>query len=173
MRSRALILALLLLISTSTLAACGDKDKSGEDSVTRASDKKTDSPEASLEGFMEKLMEDHDFSSLMPIDKDTAAELYLGLGDIPVKEEAVYMAMISDNTTELALIQVENAEDASAVAELLEARIREMIEGGASYPSSIERWEQDSDVVTAGSYVMLVVHPDHEAIIEEFNAAFK
>ena len=85
----------------------------------------------------------------------------------------MYMSMISFSGGELALVQAKNAEDAAKVKEIFQARLdSKTTDGPNNYPEELEMWQKYGKVVDNGSYVMLVNHPDSEAIVSEFQALF-
>ena len=73
---------------------------------------------------------------------------------------------------ELVLVQVSDSADVDAVKEILQTRIDNMVNGGAWYPEPTRVWSENSRIVSNGSYVMMVVNEDCDAIVEEFNALF-
>ena len=80
--------------------------------------------------------------------------------------------MMSMNNGEFALVEAGNADDAAAAAAVFQARIDFMAEGGAWYPESTRIWEECSQVVTNGNYVMMIVHEQYSDIVDAFNALF-
>ena len=94
-----------------------------------------------------------------------------------LEQKVFLMTLISLNNGEVDLVQAKNADDAAKVAGLFQARIDYMAgdgetPGGAFYPGPTELWLNNSQVVTKGNYVMLVVGDDCERIVEDFNALF-
>ena len=72
----------------------------------------------------------------------------------------------------MVLVECASAEDAAAVAEILQARIDAQVDGGAWYPASIEQWEK-AQLVTNGNYVAMIACGDNSAsIAEDFLAKF-
>ena len=68
--------------------------------------------------------------------------------------------------------EVADSGDVDTVKGIFQDRIDAQVSGGAWYPSAIEAWQNNSRVVSKGSYVMMVVHEDCDAIVNEFNALF-
>ena len=80
--------------------------------------------------------------------------------------------MMTMNSGEIALVEVADSGDVDTVKGVFQDRIDAQVAGGAYYPSAIEAWQNNSRVVSNGSYVMMVVHEDCDAIVNEFNALF-
>ena len=165
----ALALALALILS---LAACGGKqgDASGS------------SEPVDLTAFYDTLRAESTWPELMNVTEDeTMKELldsyYPGLSEIPTKQCGVYIAAISAAVGEIALVEVENAEDVQAVADIFQARVDYQVgddtnPGGAWYPETIEGWKTKSQIVSHGNYVMLAVGDAAEAAVERFEGLF-
>ena len=199
----ALLLALALALS---LAACGGKDapaqggaagspeanapEGGESNSAGDGGADSAAPGAPEEGqteidlaaFYETLRAENTWPELMNLTEDaTVTELldsyYPGLSEIPAKQCGVYVAAISAAVGEIALVEVENAEDAEAVKDIFQARIDYQVgddgnPGGAWYPETIEGWKNNSRIVSNGSYVMLAVGNSADAAAESFEALF-
>ena len=97
---------------------------------------------------------------------------YPGLTDIAAEQCLVYAPMMSFSASEAVLVQVKNAADVDAVKTILQARVNAQKDGGAWYPAAVEGWENNSRIVSNGSYVMLIVSEDCDAIVNDFNALF-
>lgn len=151
----------------SLLSACGGKP---------AEEKKVD-----LAAFAQTVMENHEFAALEradPADQEVGAIMlennYPGLKDMDLAQAEIYLAMISFSGGELALVQAKSPEDAAKVKEIFEARIdAKTTEGPGNYPEEVEMWLRSAKVADNGTYVMLVNHPDSEAIVSEFEALFE
>lgn len=105
--------------------------------------------------------------------QDMALANYPGLSDIATEQCLVYTPMFSLSAAESVLIQVSNASDADAVKDILQARVDAQVNGGAFYPMAVEAWENNSRIVSNGSYIMLIVSEDCDSVVNEFNALFK
>lgn len=162
---RMLSAALAAVLSLSLLSACGRKQE----------DKTAD-----LAAFAQAVQQSHEFSALEkadPADAEVGAVMlensYPGLKDMDLAQAEVYLAMISFSGGELALVEAKSAEDAARVKEIFQARLdSKTTEGPGNYPEEVEMWQKSAKVVDHGNYVMLVNHPDSEAIVSEFNALF-
>lgn len=202
MKKKFLALALALALALS-LAACGGKDApaqaGGSPEASAPGEEGPGSPEASapeggedapsepqkeidLAAFYETLRAENTWPELMNLTEDeTMAELldsyYPGLSEIPTKQCGVYIAAISAAVGEIALVEVENAEDVQAVEDIFQGRIDYQVgdgenPGGAWYPETIEGWKTNSQIVSHGNYVMLAVGGAAEAAVESFEALF-
>ena len=196
----ALVLALALALS---LAACGGNGAPAQDGgspeVSAPGEEGAGSPEASapeggedapseaqteidLAAFYEALRAENTWPELMDLTEDeTMTELldsyYPGLSEIAAKQCGVYVAAISAAVGEIALVEVENADDAAKVEDIFQARIDYQVgddenPGGAWYPETIEGWKTKSQIVSHGNYVMLAVGDAAEAAAESFEALF-
>ena len=61
-------------------------------------------------------------------------------------------AAITSVPCEFALVELEDAASAQAVAEIFQARIDAQINGGAFYPMTVEGW-QKAEIITQGAVV--------------------
>ena len=132
-----------------------------------------------LTAFYESLTADEEtWPALMQAEGEVLDAFYPGLSAIKTKQCAVYTAMISSAVAELALVEVENADDVQKVKDIFQARIDYQVgddenPGGAWYPATIEGWKNGSRIVSNGSCVMLVVVNDGaDAAVDSFNALF-
>ena len=105
--------------------------------------------------------------------QDMALANYPGLSDIATEQCLVYAPMFSLSAAESVLVQVSDAADADAVKDILQARVDAQVSGGAFYPMAVEAWQNNSRIVSNGSYIMLVVSEDCDAVVSEFNALFE
>ena len=137
----------------------------------------TDSPETeaaeeiNLSAFYNTLREGNIWPELMDLTTDANMKelldsYYPGLAEIAAKQRRVYIAAISAAVGEIALVEVENAEDVQAVEDIFQARIDYQVgddatPGGAWYPETIEGWKTKSRIVSHGNYVMLEIGRAH------------
>ena len=173
----------------------GDAPEGGETDAPDASapeDGGTDSPETEAPGapeeidlsaFYNTLREGNTWPELMDLTTDANMKelldsYYPGLAEIAAKQRSgVYVAAISAAVGEIALVEVENAEDVQAVEDIFQARIDYQVgddatPGGAWYPETIEGWKTKSRIVSHGNYVMLAVGDASASAVEEFEALF-
>ena len=136
------------------------------------------SSQVDLTAFAASVTSDQEtWPGMMPMEGEALDSFYAGLSAIATKQCLVQMAMISASGDEIALVEVENSGDAQAVKDIFQARIDYQVgdgtaPGGAWYPEPTEMWKSSSRIVSNGSYVMLIVHPDCDAIVSDFNALF-
>lgn len=202
MKKKFLALAMALTLTLS-LAACGGKDAPAQDGgspeVSAPGEEGAASPEVSvpeggedapseaqteidLAAFYETLRAENTWPELMNLMEDeTVTELldsyYPGLSEIPTKQCGVYIAAISAAVGEIALVEVENADDVAKVEDIFQGRIDYQVgddenPGGAWYPETIEGWKTKSQIVSHGNYVMLAVGDAAEVAVESFEALF-
>ncbi len=169
----------------------GGAPEGGETDAPDASapeDGGTDSPETeaseeiNLSAFYNTLREGNIWPELMDLTTDANMKelldsYYPGLAEIAAKQRRVYIAAISAAVGEIALVEVENAEDVQAVEDIFQARIDYQVgddatPGGAWYPETIEGWKTKSRIVSHGNYVMLAVGDASASAVEEFEALF-
>ncbi len=172
----------------------GGAPEDGETDAPDASapeDGGTDSPETEAPGapeevdltaFYNTLREGNIWPELMDLTTDANMKelldsYYPGLAEIAAKQRRVYIAAISAAVGEIALVEVENAEDVQAVEDIFQARIDYQVgddatPGGAWYPETIEGWKTKSRIVSHGNYVMLAVGDASASAVEQFEALF-
>ena len=143
----------------------------------------TEAPEEiNLSAFYNTLREGNIWPELMDLTTDANMKglldsYYPGLAEIAAKQRRVYVAAISAAVGEIALVEVEHAEDVQAVEDIFQARIDYQVgddaaPGGAWYPETIEGWKTKSRIVSHGNYVMLAVGDASASAVEEFEALF-
>ncbi len=159
----ALLFALTLVLS---LAACGGKN-----------DAPPASKDADLSAFYETLVSEGEWPSMSLLEGEMLDNFYPGLSGVATKQSAVYMADITSVACEIALVEVENADDVKTVEDIFQARIDYQVgdgnsPGGAFYPATTEAWQNNSRIVSNGNYVMLAVCDDADGAVEKFNALF-
>lgn len=153
-RFLSLFLAALMVLS---LCACGKKDSADVD----------------LSAFYETLFTEGDAPMMMELDEDLLDTFYPGLTEIPRLQTVAYAAAISSIPAEVVLVEVENADDAGKVEEILQARVSYQVDDlGAWYPETIEGWKNHSEIVSIGNCVALFVADSEDAMAESFRALF-
>ena len=172
MLKRKLISLLLALTLLAALASCGNGNSGGS----------APAADVDLKAFYESLLvtdpesEDY-FNPDVPVEGDALATAFPGLEDIATKQLVIYQPMMSAVACEIALVEVENADDVQKVKDIFQARIDAQVgtddaPGGAWYPETIEGWKNNSRIVSNGNYVMLIVWEDCDTFVAEFNALF-
>lgn len=139
----------------------------------------TSAPEVSgvdFERFFNTLAGRYGFpENMMQLGIDVANNFYPGLAGLDLDQCAYYIPATTGgaNVTELVLIQAANPSDAAAAAAILQARIdRQLGPGSMLYPQDRVAWTDHSRVTTNGSFAMLVVNQNCDAIVADFNALF-
>ena len=135
------------------------------DELANDDDMWLDGPE-SVEDRIKELEEQRNQVRQMGLDA------YPGLSDITAEQCLVCVSMMSFSASEVALVQVSSAADVDAVKNILQARIDAQLNGAMLYPMVAEVWQNNARIVSNGSYVMLIVSEDCDAIVSEFNALF-
>ena len=125
-----------------------------------------------LSAFYTTVTGKYEFGMLSLADAATMDGVYPGLSAVSTKQCLPYVNMMTMNTSEIVLVEVSNSGDVAAVKAALQSRIDAQVAGGAWYPSAIEVWQNNSRIVSNGNYVMMVVNPDCDAIVSDFNALF-
>ena len=157
---------LLAAVMALSLTACGNSGNSGSgDALT------IDLSAFYTEMFNTVFPDPDNAPSMSEVTGDYLDQTYPGLSDVETKQCVVYAPMITAVAYEVALVEVANADDAAKVQEIFQARIDTQIEGGAFYPATVEAWQNQSEIVTRGSYVALFVGAEKDQMVEAFNAA--
>ena len=158
-----ILLAMSLVLA---LAACGGKDGGNDTPAKEAPDLNK-----YYEDFMATLPAD-DQPAMDDMEGDFVAQSYPGLENIQTRQRVLKAARIAMVAYEFALVEVENAADVQAVADIFQARIDYQIENGAFYPMTLEGWE-NAEVITQGNVVALIVaQGSQEQASEAFNNLF-
>lgn len=165
MLKKIVTLAMAAVLAVS-LVACGS-----------TTSKPTATPEpVDLSAFGEKYVTAQEMPALLDTQEDMGKQImdanYAGLSDIDTQQCLLYVSLMGVNSSEMALVQVTNSDDVSKVKDIFQARIDGMLNGGAFYPSDVETWTNNAEIVTNGDYVALVVSADKDAIVEAFNGLF-
>jgi len=98
---------------------------------------------------------------------------FADLTDIATKQMLVCLTMMGPMNGEIVAVEVSNSSDVAAVEKILNDRVNYMIESGAFYPETIETWEKNSRVVSAGNFVLLVTSASCDDIVADFKAFAK
>ena len=173
-----LALALATVMALGVLAGCGPKDAANGSASgsSSAAVKEADltAVYAEIEKKMiEKLGGEENSPALVPMEGEMLEMSYPGLSEMGLKQCVVMGPMMSAVVAEFALAEANDADQAAKVAEMFQARIDAQVEGGAWYPETIEGWKNNSKIITAGNYVMMVAMEDNADYIEIFENSCK
>lgn len=151
----------------------GDGPSQGEDGDVL---EPTDPTASNMVAFLESLKANENYAFPDSLNTvlytDTINYFFPGLASIPAVQRVVFTPTIGYTTAEIALIQVTNSSDLTKAKEILENRIQRILIQEANYLTVVDLWTDNSRIVTCGDYIMLVVHSECDAIVNEFNAFF-
>lgn len=125
-----------------------------------------------LAGFYNSVIADYEFSMMDKVTGEFLTNFFPGMDAVSTVQQEIYMAMMTASAVEIALVEVTNAADVATVTGILQERIDFQIDGGAWYPETMEAWANQSKIVSNGNVVMMIVHPDFEAISAKFQGLF-
>ena len=126
-----------------------------------------------LQAFFDTINTAYEMPFMMAVDSSLLDSTYAGLTGIATEQLVVYQCGMSPSPAgDVALVQVSDNADVDAVKAIFQARVDYMVESGAWYPEPTAMWQNNSRIVSNGSYVMLVVNQNCDAIVNDFNALF-
>ncbi len=131
-----------------------------------------------LAAFVDSLSKSDAWPALMKAESEVLDSYYPGLSEIATNQCEVHTAMISAAVGEIALVEVQNADDVQKVKDIFQARVNYQVgdetnPGGAWYPDTIEGWKNGNRIVSNGNYVMLVaLNEGADSVVTSFNALF-
>ena len=128
---------------------------------------------ASLSDFYADISSRYELPSMMEVPSDVVADVYPGLESLSLNQQVLYMAAITSVASEIAIVEAADADTAAQAAAIFQARIDSQVSGGDFYPETVENWENYSQVVTCGNFVLLVVNPSCAEIAADFEAFVK
>ena len=137
----------------------GNTDDSGDSSVD-------------LTAFYNDMISQYEFQSLQAFTGEVLESYYPGMSAIATNQCLIMGTMMSMNNGEFCLVEVSDSKDVDTVKSIFQTRIDNMAGGGAWYPGPTEIWTNSSRVVSNGNYVMMVVNPSCDDIVDAFNALF-
>lgn len=125
-----------------------------------------------LNAFYDTITSNYELAAMSDLDGDLLENYYPGITGYTLNQCVAKVSMISAIVSEIVLVECANADDAAAVAAILQARIDAQVDGGAFYPSSVQQWES-AQLVTSGNYVAMIACGDNSAAIaDDFLAEF-
>ncbi len=103
---------------------------------------------------------------------DGLEDLYVGLDKKMLTDSIVMLPLMSSQITEIAVFQVKDISNLETVKAAAEKRLDAIQNGGAFSPSQIEIANQGK-VLSNQNYVVLIVDPEINRIVTNFNKLFK
>ena len=152
----------------------GGSSSSGDTSTGGSSS----SASVDLQAFFDTINADYEMPFMMEMDSAALDSYFPGLSALSTQQLVAYQCALSPSPAgDVVLVQLTNSSDVNTVKELLQDRIDYMTgadggQPGAWYPGPTEMWLNSSRIVSNGSYVMLVVNENCDAIVDAFNALF-
>ena len=152
----------------------GGSSSSGDTSTGGSSS----SASVDLQAFFDTINTDYEMPFMMEMDSAALDSYFPGLSALSTQQLVAYQCALSPSPAgDVVLVQLTNSSDVNTVKELFQARIDYMTgadggQPGAWYPGPTEMWLNSSRIVSNGSYVMLVVNENCDAIVDAFNALF-
>ncbi len=158
----------------------GSGSSSGSSSSGSSGGSSSSAPAASvnLSDFYTTTTGKYQFSFMMEADETMLSTFFAGLSNLTLAQQVVYLCGMSPSPHgDFVLVQVSDSKDVDTVKSILQARIDYMVgdgngPGGAFYPMEQTMWEENARIAVNGDCVMLIVHPDCDSIVDDFNALF-
>lgn len=150
-------LLLVSMVMTVFLFACGEKDSGPE-------------PGTPLNSFYEAILsaqpaDAEDLILFEEFDPGLINSFYPGLDSIELSQQGFYMPPIVTHPCEIVLVEVKNAADVQAVADIFQARIA-LGADNTTYPESAAGWKTYAQVQQSGTFVCMIVLPEGYVIPE-------
>ena len=153
-------------------------DNGGSSSGDTSTGGSSSSASVDLQAFFDTINADYEMPFMMEMDSAALDSYFPGLTGISAQQLVAYQCALSPSPAgDVVLVQLTNSSDVNTVKELFQDRIDYMTgadggQPGAWYPGPTEMWLNSSRIVSNGSYVMLVVNENCDAIVDAFNALF-
>ena len=155
----------------SSTGGTGDSSQGGTEEPTEPETPAAE--KVDLQAFFDTINTAYEMPFMMALDSSLLDSTYAGLTAIATEQMVVYQCGMNPSPAgDVALVQVTNSADVDAVKAIFQARVDYMVESGAWYPEPTAMWQNNSRIVSNGSYVMLVVNQNCDAIVNDFNALF-
>ena len=158
----------------SCIVRCNWKDAGAAEGEGAGSAESDDSASGSVDltAFYNDMISQYEFQSLQAFTGEVLESYYPGMSAIATNQCLIMGTMMSMNNGQFCLVEVSDSKDVDTVKSIFQTRIDNMAGGGAWYPGPTEIWTNSSRVVSNGNYVMMVVHPNCDDIVDAFNALF-
>lgn len=147
---------ILIVVMLFSMAACGGSKNENVD----------------LTAFYNELAGKYEFSAHIDTEGEMLEMTYPGISGFTFKQAIFKAPMMSAVVNEIALVECENEDDATAVAKIFEERKQMQADGGAWYPESVEGWKK-AQIITHGNYVALIAFESVDEIAASFEELFK
>ena len=143
-------LLFMALIMVFVLLACGEKNHGPE-------------PGTPLSSFYEAILaaQPAEAEELIFFEESNPGlinSFYPGLDGIQLNQQAFYMPPIVTHPCEIVLVEVKDAADVQAVADIFRARIAQGADN-TTYPESAAGWQSYAQVQQSGTFVCMIVLP--------------
>ena len=169
-------------LTATCIVRCDWEDEAPENGGSSSGDTSTGGSSSSasvdLQAFFDTINADYEMPFMMEMDSAALDSYFPGLSALSTQQLVAYQCALSPSPAgDVVLVQLTNSSDVNTVKELFQARIDYMTgadggQPGAWYPGPTEMWLNSSRIVSNGSYVMLVVNENCDAIVDAFNALF-
>ena len=169
-------------LTATCIVRCDWEDEAPENGGSSSGDTSTGGSSSSasvdLQAFFDTINADYEMPFMMEMDSAALDSYFPGLTGISAQQLVAYQCALSPSPAgDVVLVQLTNSSDVNTVKELFQDRIDYMTgadggQPGAWYPGPTEMWLNSSRIVSNGSYVMLVVNENCDAIVDAFNALF-
>ena len=169
-------------LTATCIVRCNWEDEAPENGGSSSGDTSTGGSSSSasvdLQAFFDTINADYEMPFMMEMDSAALDSYFPGLSALSTQQLVAYQCALSPSPAgDVVLVQLTNSSDVNTVKELLQDRIDYMTgadggQPGAWYPGPTEMWLNSSRIVSNGSYVMLVVNENCDAIVDAFNALF-
>ena len=169
-------------LTATCIVRCDWEDEAPENGGSSSGDTSTGGSSSSasvdLQAFFDTINADYEMPFMMEMDSAALDSYFPGLSALSTQQLVAYQCALSPSPAgDVVLVQLTNSSDVNTVKELFQDRIDYMTgadggQPGAWYPGPTEMWLNSSRIVSNGSYVMLVVNENCDAIVDAFNALF-
>ena len=153
-----LLLTILALMMTVSLFGCGGEEK-GPEPGTPVSSFYDAILAAQPEGAEELIFFEESDPALIN-------SFYPGLDGIELSQQAFYMPPIATHPCEIVLVEVKDAANVPAVADIFQARI-DLGADNTTYPESAAGWQLYAQVQCRGNFVCMIVLPEGYVMPED------
>ena len=146
--------------------------------VQKPEESKPATPSVDLSAFYNKIMNsisEENRPFMVEYDSEMANAWYPGLGDVELKQRVMHQAGMTAVPVELVFVECANSADVTAVKNIFQTRVDNMVNDHFNYPFVVETWTNEAKVLAKGNYVALIVMPADSGMMDAaaaFNALF-